>query len=75
MTRPEAERRVPVAIGAGAGVSDEEWEQVKRDIGEVGEGKFVKIKIEDIRATGYQGRPEPKILAPIWKSKLKEMGI
>jgi hypothetical protein len=75
MRRPEAERKVPVSIGAGGGVPDEEFEQIKREIGEVGEVKFVKIRIEDIRATGHQGVPDPKILAPIWKSKLKKMGI
>jgi hypothetical protein len=73
--RPEAERKVPLSIGAGGGVPDEEFEQVQKDIGEVGDVKFVKIRIEDIRATGHQGRPDPKILAQIWKRKLKEVGL
>jgi len=57
------------------GVSDEEFEQVKREIGEVGDVKFVKIRIEDVRATGHQGGPDPNILAPILKKKLKEVGL
>jgi hypothetical protein len=73
--RPEAERKVPLSIGAGGAISDEEFEQVKKEIGEVGEVKFVKIGIEDIRATGHQGGPEPKILAQVWKGKLKEVGL
>lgn len=73
--RPEAERRVPLSIGAGAGVSDDEFEQMKKEIGEFGHVKFIKMTIEDIRATGHQGGPDPSILAPIFKKKLKEMGL
>lgn len=75
MRRPEAERRVLLSIGAGAGVPDEEFEQVKREIGNVGDVKFVKITIEDVRATGHQGGPDPSILGPVWKKKLKEIGL
>jgi len=73
--RAEAERKVPLSIGAGAGIPDEEFEQVKREIGEVGEVKFVKVRVEDVRATGHKGGPDPRILASIWKSKLKEIGL
>jgi len=73
--RPETERRVPLSIGAGAGIPDEEFEQVKKEIGEVGNVKFVKIRIEDIRATGNQGGPDPKVIASIWKKKLGEIGL
>ena len=73
--RPETERRVPLCIGAGGGVPEEEFERMKREIGEVADVKFVKFKIEDVRATGHQGGPDPNILAPIMKRKLKEVGL
>lgn len=65
---------MPVCIGAGGGIPEEEYELLKKEIGD-DKVKWIKVRIEDIRRIGNVGGPNPEVLNRIWREKLKELGL
>jgi hypothetical protein len=73
VTRAEGERRVPRSIGCGAGIPEEGYQKLREG---VGEGViWIRLTIEDVRAAGGTGGPNPELINKMFRSKLKEAGL
>lgn len=70
--RPDSEKRIPVVLSCGAAIQDDEFEQLKAAVGE-GNFKWSRLTIADLKAAGFQGTPDPTILAKAWKEKLSNL--
>jgi len=72
MSRPDSEKRIPVVLSAGAGIPEEEFQQLKAEIGE-GNFKWCRLTIPELSAEEIQSLPQPDRLATIWRRKLSTL--